>query len=123
MNGLAEAWDARIESLVAKLPDWARRAVTWLRQPSRRVLRIGAALLFIVGGCLSILPVLGLWMLPLGLALLSQDVPALKPYLERAARWCDRKWASWRGGPNAPKTALQPARRPRAQIERGGTRH
>ncbi len=32
-------------------------------------------LLLIVGGVFSILPVLGLWMLPLGLVLLSEDFP------------------------------------------------
>ena len=117
MDDLAKAWDARIDSLVGKLPDRLGRGVTWLQNPSRRWVRMVAAVLLIVGGFLSILPVFGLWMLPLGLALLSQDVPALKPRLERVARWCERRWASWRGRrESGPKPALEPARR--AQPDR-----
>lgn len=86
-------WDRRVTALSEKLPDRARRAVDWLREPSRFWIRLGAAILFILGGIFSILPVLGLWMLPLGLALLSQDVPALKVPLEHAARWLERTWA------------------------------
>ena len=59
-----------------------------------------AAMLLITGGIFSILPVLGLWMLPLGLALMSDDLPWLKTPLEHAARWTERAWrkarAAWR---------------------------
>ena len=74
----AQDWDDRVTRLTEKLPDTLRKAIEWLREPHRRWIRIGAALLFILGGIFSILPVLGLWMLPVGLALLSQDIPALK---------------------------------------------
>lgn len=94
-------WDARVDRLSQKLPDALRRAVDWLREPSRIWLRVGAAILFILGGIFSILPVLGLWMLPLGLALLAQDVPGLKVPLEKSARWIEATWAKlkarWRG--------------------------
>lgn len=91
-------WDARVTRLSEKLPDRLQRAVAWLREPSRTWLRLGAAFLFILGGIFSILPVLGLWMLPLGLALLAQDVPALKVPLEKSARWIEATWndvAAW----------------------------
>ena len=90
-------WDARVDHLATKLPDRLRRAVEWLREPSRLWWRVGAAILFILGGIFSILPVLGLWMLPLGLALLAQDVPALKVPMEKSARWIERQWRRWRG--------------------------
>ncbi len=94
-------WDARVDRLSQKLPNALRRAVDWLREPSRIWLRVGAAILFILGGIFSILPVLGLWMLPLGLALLAQDVPGLKVPLEKSARWIEATWAKlkarWRG--------------------------
>ncbi|MGU3540742.1 hypothetical protein [Methylobacterium sp. A54F] len=96
MRATAEDWDARVTRLSEKLPERLRRAVDWLREPSRLWLRLGAAFLFILGGIFSILPVLGLWMLPLGLALLAQDVPALKPPLEESARWIERTWARLR---------------------------
>jgi hypothetical protein len=47
-------------------------------------------MLLIAGGFLAILPIFGLWMLPLGLALIADDVPWLKTRLEQAARWCER---------------------------------
>ena len=92
------AWDARVAHLLTKLPDRGRHAVEWLRVPDRRWLRLGVAALLILGGCLSVLPVFGLWMLPLGLALMSDDVPWLKVPLEKAARGVERLWARFRGG-------------------------
>ena len=69
----------------------------WLHHPAHRRARLGAACFFIVGGLLSILPVLGLRMLPLGLALLSKDVPRMKPWLERTARRIEAVWRRVRG--------------------------
>ena len=89
----AQDWDARVARLTHKLPESLARALDWLREPSRRVVRIAAALLFILGGIFSILPVLGLWMLPVGFALLSEDIPGLKVPLERSARWIAATWA------------------------------
>ena len=87
-----EDWDARVDRLSEKMPDGLRRAFDWLREPSRLWLRVGAAILFILGGIFAILPVLGLWMLPLGLALRAQDVPGLKVRLEKSARWIAATW-------------------------------
>lgn len=92
MSATAEDWDARVTRLSEKLPERAQRAVDWLREPSRLWVRLAAAILLIVGGFLSFLPILGLWMLPLGLALLSQDVPSLKAPMERAAQAIERGW-------------------------------
>ncbi len=41
--------------------------VGWLRKPSSRWVRIPLAILLVAGGFLSFLPILGLWMLPLGI--------------------------------------------------------
>ena len=88
----AAAWDARVAHVLTKLPGRARSGIGWLRHPPRRWPRLLAAMLLIAGGILSILPVLGLWMLPLGLALMSDDVPWLKTPLEHAVRWMERPW-------------------------------
>jgi hypothetical protein len=99
-NPLAQAWDERIAHLLELLPRRIGDAIAWLRAPSRRWVRIPAAILLILGGFLAVLPVFGLWMLPLGLALLSEDLPGMKPSLERTARWLEDKWgrvvAWWR---------------------------
>jgi hypothetical protein len=75
-----------------KLPPRPARFVAWLRKPSSMWVRIPLALLLILGGIFSILPVLGLWMLPVGLLLFAQDVPWLQPPLARMLGWVERKW-------------------------------
>ena len=53
------------------------------------------ALLLIIGGIAGIvLPVLGFWMVPLGLALLAVDVPFLRGPLGRLLAYINRKFAS-----------------------------
>ncbi len=76
----------------AKLPPGPGRFVAWLRRPSSRLVRIPLAALLILGGIFSFLPILGLWMLPLGLLLFAQDVPMLQPPLARMLAWVERKW-------------------------------
>lgn len=88
----AEAWDRRVERGLRRLPNAVSNRIQWLRHPDRRLIRIVAALLFVLGGIFSILPILGIWMLPLGLALLAEDCPGLKPWLESAARFVERLW-------------------------------
>ncbi len=82
-----------IDRLSAKLPDRAARVVAWLVSPSGMFVRLPLGLLLIVGGFLSILPVLGLWMLPLGILLIAIDFPPVR-------RWVIRTWpqieARWR---------------------------
>jgi hypothetical protein len=61
------------------------------RSPWGRI-TLGSALCF--GGLLGFLPILGFWMLPLGIAVLSYDIPAAR----RVKRWMT-KW--WRKGHDA----------------------
>jgi hypothetical protein len=51
-------------------------------------------LLFIVGGIFSFLPILGAWMLPLGLLLIAQDVTALQKPIVTALMWTEARWKS-----------------------------
>jgi hypothetical protein len=87
----------RLELLVRRLPERLQKAVHWLLQPSARWLRIPAGLLLIVGGFLAILPILGLWMLPLGLVLLSEDVPPLRRATGKVLAWIERRHPRWMG--------------------------
>jgi hypothetical protein len=60
--------------------------------------RLTIAILLIVGGILGIvLPVLGFWMVPLGLALLAIDVPFLRGPFGRLLAFINRKLASQAG--------------------------
>jgi hypothetical protein len=96
----AEPDDPRLVQLIARLPNRLQTAVRWLRRPSSRWARIPAGVLLICGGVLSILPVLGLWMLPLGLALLADDAPPLRRARRRVLDWIERRWPHlMSGGP------------------------
>ena len=44
------------------------------------------------GRFFSFLPVLGIWMLPLGLLLITQDVPLLQKPLVTVLAWIEEKW-------------------------------
>ena len=85
-----------------KLPAGPARFVGWLRKPSSRLVRIPLAILLILGGIFSILPVLGLWMLPVGLLLFAQDVPWLQPPLARMLAWVERKLIERQRAKSAP---------------------
>ncbi len=66
---------------------YMRSALLWLRQRHLWWLRYPLAALLIAGGFLGFLPVLGFWMIPLGLVLLFEDIPGIKwPVLRLWAR-------------------------------------
>ena len=79
--------DERLERLIDRLPRFLRSSIRWLRQPSMIWLRIPAGILLIAGGLLSFLPILGLWMLPLGAILLSDDFRSLRSLRTRFLDW------------------------------------
>jgi len=75
-----------------RVPVSISRFIRWLRQPSSFAIRVIVALFLIAGGIFSFLPVLGLWMLPLGLLLIAQDVPFLQKPIVAALAWVEAKW-------------------------------
>jgi hypothetical protein len=83
----------QLERLIDRLPSGLQAAVRWLRRPSSRWVRIPVGSLLIVGGILSVLPFLGLWMLPIGLVLLAEDVPLLRRWRDRMLNWIERRRA------------------------------
>jgi len=87
--------DWRLERLVHRLPPRIRSVVRWVRQPCRRWLRIPVGSLLTVGGIFGFLPLVGFWMLPLGLALLADDVPPLRLVRSRILDWVERHHPHW----------------------------
>ncbi|HLQ86648.1 MAG TPA: hypothetical protein VK110_10890 [Salinisphaeraceae bacterium] len=85
-----------VDRLQERLPEPASRFLSWLRKPSSGWIRIPLGVVFIVAGIFSFLPILGLWMLPLGLLLLAQDVPFLRRPILRALGWIERGWARFK---------------------------
>ena len=82
-----------IDRLQAKLPERMARIVAWLVSPAAILIRLPLGLLLIAGGVFSFLPLLGIWMLPLGILLIAVDLPPVR-------RWVIRTWpkieARWR---------------------------
>jgi hypothetical protein len=98
--------DRELDRLAEKLPRWAGRTLAWVRKPSSGWVRYPLALVLIGGGIVGFLPILGFWMIPLGLALIAEDVPFLRRPLARLVAWINRRW----GG---AEPAHPPVRTPR----------
>ena len=94
-SGQPAGGDPRLDALVDRLPPRLANTVDYLLQPSSRWVRIPSGALLVVGGVLSFLPVLGVWMLPLGLALLAEDVPALRASRSKVFDWIERRKPHW----------------------------
>jgi hypothetical protein len=58
--------------------------------PRSKPIRIGLGILLIAGGLLGFLPVLGFWMIPLGLLVLSIDIPIVRRWRRQLAVWWHR---------------------------------
>jgi hypothetical protein len=60
---------------------WWNRILAWVGRNVPPGLRTVVGLIFVVGGIFSFLPVLGIWMLPLGIAIIWLDVKYLRELL------------------------------------------
>lgn len=71
------------------------RFSTALQSKRNSLLRLPLGLFLVAGGFLAILPVFGLWMIPLGLIILAIDLPVLRPFVSAILIRLRRKWAVW----------------------------
>lgn len=88
--------DRPLHRLLAALPVPVARSYRWLCQPALVWLRIPLALVLMMGGCLGFLPILGFWMVPLGMLLLAEDVPALRRPTLRLLGAVQNRWDLYR---------------------------
>jgi hypothetical protein len=94
--------ERRLERLIDRLPNWAQPTTRWLRRPSARWVRVPAGVLLVCGGLMGMLPLLGIWMLPLGLILLAEDIAPLRRARDRILEWIERRRPHWFAGSEAP---------------------
>jgi hypothetical protein len=87
----APDFDVEMDRLQGHIPGWAARRLRRLRRPEATWVRVPAGLALTGGGVLSFLPVLGVWMLPVGLALLAHDVPVMRGPCARALNFTNGK--------------------------------
>ncbi|WP_374764572.1 hypothetical protein [Yunchengibacter salinarum] len=61
-------------------------------RPKTRPMRFVLGVALICGGVLGFLPILGFWMIPLGILVLSDDIPPLRRWRRRM----DVRYGRWR---------------------------
>ncbi len=59
--------------------------------PQSKAVRIGIGVLLVIGGLVGFLPVLGFWMIPLGLLVLSIDLPIVRRWRRQLTVWWHRR--------------------------------
>lgn len=82
-----------IDRLEGHLPHWVVRLLQATLAPGAVWVRVPLALALAVGGLVGFLPILGFWMVPLGLALLAIDVPFLRGPMARLLSYINGKLA------------------------------
>lgn len=96
----------RLDRIQRLLPATLALWLQHLRKPSASWVRVPLGIFFILGGIFSVLPVFGLWMLPLGLVLLALDVALLRRPTAALIVGGERRWHRlrrwWRGEPPPP---------------------
>jgi hypothetical protein len=59
--------------------------------PRSRFARIAIGVALIIGGVFGFLPILGVWMIPLGLLVLSYEFATVRRWRRRALVWWERR--------------------------------
>ncbi|WP_134498115.1 hypothetical protein [Microvirga pakistanensis] len=81
--------------LEKEVPEGVARQVRNLRHPNARWVRLPLGVLFVLGGLLApVVPILGVWMIPLGLLLLAYDIPFLRRPIANFTIWSTKKWVA-----------------------------
>ena len=89
--------EQRLERLISHLPRRMAAFVRWARHPDRVWLRAPLGILLVIGGCFAILPILGVWMIPLGVILLAQDFAPARRVVHRLVNWTAERRPRWFG--------------------------
>ena len=97
--------DEQLDRLEQHCPRGVAACLRWLRQPGLWWLRIPLGLLLMIGSVFAFLPLLGVWMLPLGVMLIALDAPFLRRPVARLIAWGEDRWRAWktRDGAHVPR--------------------
>ena len=87
--------DRQLSALSRRFPS-LRGVLGLIEARPGAVLRLPLALLLIAGGFLGFLPILGFWMIPLGLLILAIDLPLLRPSVSTTMIRGRRRLSLWR---------------------------
>ena len=92
MGYLRAELDEHLERFERRLPRAMRGFVGWLRKPGSGLVRVPLGIILILGGLVGFLPILGFWMIPLGLLVLAIDIALVRPPLIKVLDWVEQKW-------------------------------
>ena len=67
------------------------KSFTYKSLPKNRIIRITLGILFVIGGFFGWLPILGFWMIPLGLLFLSIDFAIARRWRRKLIVWWGRR--------------------------------
>jgi hypothetical protein len=98
----------RTDRLKRRIAATTYRALYWGREHVPPGVRSVIGLLFMVGGVFGFLPVLGFWMLPLGVAFVGLDLPTTRHHIDAWMVRLARQAASL----DAPRLLGQPPDQP-----------
>ncbi|HVY14367.1 MAG TPA: hypothetical protein VHB27_04005 [Rhodopila sp.] len=108
-----------LRRLLDALPGPVGRSYAWLIQPRARWVRLPLGVALMLGGVFSFLPVLGIWMLPLGTLLIGEDIPPVRRATLATLEKTLARWDAWQarrrpdaGATLAPPSAPRPWREP-----------
>ena len=81
------------------MPIWVGHNLNRIRGEHATWVRVPTGVALIGGGVLGFLPlpIVGIWMLPVGLALLAYDIPTMRRPMARLLRFTNRKIEKWKG--------------------------
>lgn len=94
----------RVHAWSARAAGRLMQRITRLRRHPSRWVRRGLGLGLIAGGMLWFLPILGAWMLPLGLVILSDETGHLRRPRRRLQIWLARRYPICRRMPDPAPT-------------------
>jgi len=92
MSHLKQELHDHLEKFERRLPEMFKGFVAWLRKPGSGLVRVPLGVVLILCGVVGFLPILGFWMVPLGLLVLAIDVPIVRPPMIKLFDWVERKW-------------------------------
>jgi hypothetical protein len=91
--------------------------------PQSKAVRIGIGILLVIGGLVGFLPILGFWMIPLGLLVLSIDLPIVRRWRRQLTVWWHRRKGEEGGAGDGLEANATAARATTKRVESGRDRH
>jgi hypothetical protein len=82
-----------------------------IRLPQSRPLRIALGVILMLAGLVGFLPILGFWMIPLGLLVLSVDLAFARRLRRRGVVWWGRRYNRSRSLKRLPKRRIAAERK------------